>query len=147
MADHVRKQINDAFVALAGGIGGVDPANVFSHRRYEVAVLPAVAIYVTSETSEASSLLTMGTGGSRMLQRDLSIQVDLFAEDLATAEAMCRDIEVIAATDVPLAAVARDVYPRSTQMFFPQGETLSVVASVTFAVNYITLQNAPDVAL
>ena len=147
MANHLRRQIREAVATTVTGLTTTS-TRVFQSRVYplELADLPALLVRTESETSEPSTI-----HGPRLLMRLLTVTVAGVAQANAdiddTLDGICKEVEIALASDLTLGGKCKTVTLTGTEIEL-QGSSESPVgkATLTYAVEYWTAENAPDVA-
>ncbi len=148
MALHVRQQILDAATTALTGLASTG-ANVFQGRVYplEDTELPGLLVYWDGETSSLATI-----HGPGVMQRDLQLVVEVVAKSLSGLDAamnqVCKEVEIaLSGPPAGLLAMAQTVIlTDSTPDRRGNAERPAGSVKMTFAVEYFTQQNAPDVA-
>lgn len=149
MANHLRTQIRDQIKSTLTGL--TTTANrVYDSRVYPLDSqgTPAIVIYTKSEDSEP---LDMGTNTTRLINRNLTIAVEVYVKSTAnfdnTIDTCCKEIETAIYTDPTLNGLAQDCYLESTEIDFnSDGDEPLAFATLNFLTNYINKATTPDVA-
>lgn len=147
MANHVRQQIRERVGTVLTGLTTTG-SNVYQSRVYPLSAsnLPGLLIYTLSETSEPDVM-----GVQQGVERLLTLAVEGYAKATAnlddTLDTICKEVETAIAGDTKLNNLARNAFLTSTEIQLNgDGEQPIGVATMTFEVNYRTINNAPDVA-
>ena len=147
MANHVRQQIRERVGTVLTGLTTTG-SNVYQSRVYPLSAsnLPGLLIYTLSETSEPDVM-----GVQQGVERLLTLAVEGYAKATAnlddTLDTVCKEVETAIAGDTKLNNLARNAFLTSTEIQLNgDGEQPIGVATMTFEVNYRTINNAPDVA-
>ena len=147
MANHVRQQIRERVGTVLTGLTTTG-SNVYQSRVYPLSTsnLPGLLIYTLSETSEPDTM-----GVQQGVERLLTLAVEGYAKATAnlddTLDTICKEVETAIAGDTKLNNLARNAFLTSTEIQLNgDGEQPIGVATMTFEVNYRTINNAPDVA-
>ena len=130
MANHVRQQIRERVGTVLTGLTTTG-SNVYQS---------------LSETSEPDTM-----GVQQGVERLLTLAVEGYAKATAnlddTLDTICKEVETAIAGDTKLNNLARNAFLTSTEIQLNgDGEQPIGVATMTFEVNYRTINNAPDVA-
>jgi hypothetical protein len=148
MANHVRRQIREAVATAVTGLATTG-ARVFQSRVYpaQTSELPCLLIYTRSEVSEPITI-----HAPKELQRRVQLEVVAIAKATAdlddTLDGICKEVEIALAEPVAgLAGLSKSIALVSTE-FDLQGvaEKPAGSATMVYAVDYFTFENAPDVA-
>ena len=147
MANHVRQQIRERVGTVLTGLTTTG-SNVYQSRVYPLSAsnLPGLLIYTLSETSEPDVM-----GVQQGVERLLTLAVEGYAKATGnlddTLDTICKEVETAIAGDTKLNNLARNAFLTSTEIQLNgDGEQPIGVATMTFEVNYRTINNAPDVA-
>lgn len=147
MANHVRQQIRERVGTVLTGLTTTG-SNVYQSRVYPLSTsnLPGLLIYTLSETSEPDTM-----GVQQGVERLLTLAVEGYAKATGnlddTLDTICKEVETAIAGDTKLNNLARNAFLTSTEIQLNgDGEQPIGVATMTFEVNYRTINNAPDVA-
>jgi hypothetical protein len=148
MANHLRRQIREAVGTAVTGLATTG-ARVFQSRVYPLPVtdLPGLTIATDSESSIGATL-----GAPRLIDRVLRLRVIAWARATAdlddTLDQICKEVEIaLAMPCAALAGIAKTITLISTEIELegtadkPVGQ-----AALTYEINYIAAENAPDTA-
>ena len=145
---HVRQQIREQIGTILTGLASTG-SNVYESRVYPLneANLPALLIYTKAETS---SISTIGT--SLGVDREITVIVEAYVKANSnfddTVDTVCAEVEVAMGSNRTLNDTARLNYLESTDIEFSgDGENPVGVATMSFIVQYRTLQNAPETSI
>lgn len=148
MANHVRRQIREAIASAVTGLATTGPF-VFQSRVYpaQTSEMPCLLVFTTSESVEVSTIHP-----SPMLQRTLQMQIVALARatvDLDdTLDQICKEVETILANPLSiLNSLARSIKFLGTEIEM-QGTAEKPIgaATLSYEIEYFTLESAPDVA-
>tara|TARA_R110000803_G_scaffold79171_2_gene144706 strand:- start:2866 stop:3324 length:459 start_codon:yes stop_codon:yes gene_type:complete len=147
MANHLRTQIRDQIKTTLTGLTTTG-SRVYDSRVYPLASdgTPAIIIYTKSEDSEP---LDMGTNTTRIINRNLTIAVEIYVKATSsfdnTIDTCCKEIETAIYTDPTLNGLAKDCYLESTEIDFnSEGEAPLAMATLNFLTNYMNQATTPD---
>lgn len=142
---HARQTIREQVATTLTGLTTTG-SNVFQSRVYPLqdSNLPALLIYTKEESSE---IITMG--GTRALDRELTLAVELYVKSNAnsddTIDTIADEIESAIGADTTLNNKAKDVFLISTDInYVGEGENPVAVATLNFLVNYCTDEDDPS---
>jgi len=145
---HVRQQIREQIGTILTGLASTG-SNVYESRVYPLneSNLPALLIYTKAETS---SISTIGT--SLGVDREITVIVEVYVKANSnfddTVDTVCAEVEVAMGSNRTLNDTARFNYLESTDIEFSgDGENPVGVATMSFIVQYRTLQNAPETSI
>lgn len=148
MANHVRRQIRDAAVALLTGLS-ITGSRVYKSRvqRLESTDLPCLLVNTDSEQIEAQTIAL-----NSILERQLNLSVRILVQNSTTfddvVDAVIKDIEVAinaSAASKTLNGLAENIEMKSIEVSVDAtGEQPIAEANIIFLVTYYTLANAPD---
>jgi len=145
---HVRQQLRERAATTLTGLTTTG-SKVYQSRVYPMgaANLPGLLIYTKSEDSEAQTI-----GGTRTVLRNLSLVIEGYVKAVSnyddTIDTVAAEVETALGNDVTLNGLAKNSYLESTEIEF-DGEGDKPVASVsmTYIVQYMTIENAPQTAV
>ena len=147
MANHLRRQIRDAFVTALTGLATTG-TKVYAGRVYAMqdANLPGLRIYTNDEENEIASL-----GVSRTLQRRLQVVVEACFKDATsldnTGDQILKEVETALGPGVALGG-AKHAHLAGVEIERDgEGEKPAAVLRMTFECLYYTAHGTPDVAL
>lgn len=145
---HARTQIRQAVIALLAGNTSAGN-HVYEARVYPIAEpkLPALLVY-TKQESITDKTLTY----PRTQQRTLMLTVEAYVKANGNidelADTLAKEVEEQIASNSTLNNLVKDISLDTTEtQFSDQGEKPIAVAVLTFAVNYLVKENAPDVLI
>lgn len=143
---HVRKQIRDALATAVTGLATTG-ANVYTSRVYPIssASLPALLVYTKDESSE---YLTVAK--PRTILRTLSAVIDIYVKGNTTyddtIDSIAAEVET-ALSDVTLSGIAKDLMITGFATEFSGDPDQPVgTATLSIDVEYVTIENSPEVA-
>ena len=146
---HIRQQIRERFATDCTSLTTTG-ARVFQSRVYpvQVAELPGLLVYTTSETSE---VYEAGTTGTRSIKRNLTVVVEAFAQHLTalddTLDTITKEVETAIANSSGLDALCEDWFLESTEIsLLGDAEKPTGKASLSFNVTYFNIENDPETA-
>lgn len=148
MADHVRQQIRNSIAAALVGMPTV--SNIYTGRvtPVETRFLPAVLIITDEE------VITSGSkgGGSRTLDRDLTLSIEGHAEAEAALvdllDTIAKEIEIAITAAGDLGGLAKSIDLNGVDgETSGEGVAQAGFIRLTYNVRYETSNAAPDVAL
>lgn len=147
MANHLRQQIRDQIKTTLTGLTTTGN-RVTDSRVYPIASngTPALVIYTKEE---ASMPLDMGTNTTRIIDRSLTVSVEVYVKATAnfdnTLDTICKEIEIAIYADPTLNGLAKDCYLEATSIEFnAEGEAPVAFATLDFLTNYMNLATTPD---
>lgn len=147
MAKHLRNQIRDQVKTTLTGLT-TTASRVYDSRVYPLASngTPAIVIYTKSEDSEP---LDMGTNTTRIIDRNLSLAVEVYVKATAnfddTLDTCCKEIEAAMYADPTINGLAKNTYLESTEIDFnAEGDEPVAFATLTFLTNYMNRATTPD---
>lgn len=146
---HARKQIRDQLATMLAGLATTG-ANVFTSRVYALAAnqLPALRIYTLNESVEEEGTI----GGSRQRLRELEVAIEAIVKAASnpddTVDQIALEVEKALAADKSLSGLAKDSYISSTEIELDgEQEQKLVIATMTWTVQYLVADTAPDTPL
>lgn len=145
MADHVRKQIRDALAAALTGMATASTVFVGRVHPLETDDVPAVNVM-----TEAEEISIDSKGGK--LSRDLSAAVEGHAMAAAglidILDAIAKEVEAAVAAAGDLGGLVKAITLESTEVDMTgDGQQSAGFVRLVYAINYVTSEAAPDVAL
>tara|TARA_Y100000361_G_scaffold96489_1_gene86435 strand:- start:2553 stop:2996 length:444 start_codon:yes stop_codon:yes gene_type:complete len=145
---HVRQQLRERAATTLTGLSTTG-SKVYQSRVYPLgaANLPGLLIYTKSEDSE---IVTMS--GARTLLRNLSLVIEGYVKAVSnyddTVDTIAKEVETAMGNDVTLNGLAKNSYLESTEIEYDgEGEKPVAVVSLTYTVEYMTIENAPQTAV
>jgi hypothetical protein len=150
MADHVRRQIRDAAVALLTGLNTTGN-RVFATRvrPLQDAELPALCVYASGEVSEIDSM--GNSAGARGLSRELILRVEAHVRSFESlddsADDIALEVETTLAADKTLGGLVKDLQLRSTEIGFAEGDRLVAGMRMAWRARYRTRETTPGAAI
>jgi len=145
---HVRQQLRERAATTLTGLTTTG-TKVYQSRVYPLgaANLPGLLIYTKSEDSE---IVTMS--GARTLLRNLSLVIEGYVKAVSnyddTVDTIAKEVETAMGNDVTLNGLAKNSYLESTEIEYDgEGEKPLAVISLTYTVEYMTKENAPQTAV
>jgi hypothetical protein len=145
---HVRQQVRERAATTLTGLTTTG-TKVYQSRVYPLgaANLPGLLIYTKSEDSE---IVTMS--GARTLLRNLSLVIEGYVKAVSnyddTVDTIAKEVETAMGNDVTLNGLAKNSYLESTEIEYDgEGEKPLAVISLTYTVEYMTKENAPQTAV
>ena len=145
---HVRQQLRERAATTLTGLSTTG-SKVYQSRVYPLgaANLPGLLIYTKSEDSE---IVTMS--GARTLLRCLSLVIEGYVKAVSnyddTVDTIAKEVETAMGNDVTLNGLAKNSYLESTEIEYDgEGEKPVAVVSLTYTVEYMTIENAPQTAV
>tara|TARA_R100000655_G_scaffold53402_1_gene91340 strand:+ start:1289 stop:1732 length:444 start_codon:yes stop_codon:yes gene_type:complete len=145
---HVRQQLRERAATTLTGLTTTG-SKVYQSRVYPLgaANLPGLLIYTKSEDSE---IVTMS--GARTLLRNLSLVIEGYVKAVSnyddTVDTIAKEVETAMGNDVTLNGLAKNSYLESTEIEYDgEGEKPVAVVSLTYTVEYMTKENAPQTAV
>ena len=146
---HVRQQIRDQAVTELSAIttfSQVKSTRVYQWRKTN---LPACNVFTEEEESEP---IVMNRPGQRKVQRDLMMMVEIYATATADTVDDALDDLIVEVEGIlgnsTLGGLAYDVALRKTETDYDgEGDVPVGVASLTWSVQYFTLEGDPETAL
>jgi len=145
---HARQQLRERAATTLTGLTTTG-SKVYQSRVYPMgaANLPGLLIYTKSEDSEPQTI-----GDTRTVLRNLSLVIEGYVKAVSnyddTIDTVAAEVETALGNDVTLNGLAKNSYLESTEIEF-DGEGDKPVASVsmTYIVQYMTIENAPQTAV
>lgn len=145
---HVRQQLRERAATTLTGLSTTG-SKVFQSRIYPLgnSNLPGLLIYTKSEDSEAVTM-----SGARTLLRNLSLVIEGYVKAVSnyddTVDTIAKEVETAMGNDVTLNGLAKNSYLESTEIQYDgEGEKPVAVVSLTYSVEYMTKENAPQTAV
>ena len=145
---HVRQQLRERAATTLTGLTTTG-SKVYQSRVYPLgaANLPGLLIYTKTEDSE---IVTMS--GARTLLRNLSLVIEGYVKAVSnyddTVDTIAKEVETAMGNDVTLNGLAKNSYLESTEIEYDgEGEKPVAVVSLTYTVEYMTKENAPQTAV
>ena len=145
---HVRQQLRERAATTLTGLSTTG-SKVYQSRVYPLgaANLPGLLIYTKSEDSEAVTM-----SGARTLLRNLSLVIEGYVKAVSnyddTVDTIAKEVETAMGNDVTLNGLAKNSYLESTEIEYDgEGEKPVAVVSLTYTVEYMTIENAPQTAV
>ncbi len=145
---HVRQQLRERAATTLTGLTTTG-SKVYQSRVYPLgaANLPGLLIYTKSEDSK---IVTMS--GARTLLRNLSLVIEGYVKAVSnyddTVDTIAKEVETAMGNDVTLNGLAKNSYLESTEIEYDgEGEKPVAVVSLTYTVEYMTIENAPQTAV
>jgi hypothetical protein len=145
---HVRQQLRERAATTLTGLTTTG-TKVYQSRVYPLgaANLPGLLIYTKSEDSEAVTM-----SGARTLLRNLSLVIEGYVKAVSnyddTVDTIAKEVETAMGNDVTLNGLAKNSYLESTEIEYDgEGEKPVAVVSLTYTVEYMTKENAPQTAV
>lgn len=145
---HVRQQLRERAATTLTGLSTTG-SKVYQSRVYPLgaANLPGLLIYTKSEDSEAVTM-----SGARTLLRNLSLVIEGYVKAVSnyddTVDTIAKEVETAMGNDVTLNGLAKNSYLESTEIQYDgEGEKPVAVVSLTYSVEYMTKENAPQTAV
>lgn len=145
---HVRQQLRERAATTLTGLTTTG-SKVYQSRVYPLgsANLPGLLIYTKSEDSEAVTM-----SGARTLLRNLSLVIEGYVKAVSnyddTVDTIAKEVETAMGNDVTLNGLAKNSYLESTEIEYDgEGEKPVAVVSLTYTVEYMTIENAPQTAV
>ena len=145
---HVRQQLRERAATTLTGLSTTG-SKVYQSRVYPLgaANLPGLLIYTKSEDSEAVTM-----SGARTLLRYLSLVIEGYVKAVSnyddTVDTIAKEVETAMGNDVTLNGLAKNSYLESTEIEYDgEGEKPVAVVSLTYTVEYMTIENAPQTAV
>ena len=145
---HVRQQLRERAATTLTGLTTTG-SKVYQSRVYPLSAanLPGLLIYTKSEDSE---IVTMS--GARTLLRNLSLVIEGYVKAVSnyddTVDTIAKEVETAMGNDVTLNGLAKNSYLESTEIEYDgEGEKPVAVVSLTYTVEYMTKENAPQTAV
>lgn len=145
---HVRQQLRERAATTLTGLTTTG-SKVYQSRVFPLgaANLPGLLIYTKSEDSE---IVTMS--GARTLLRNLSLVIEGYVKAVSnyddTVDTIAKEVETAMGNDVTLNGLAKNSYLESTEIEYDgEGEKPVAVVSLTYTVEYMTKENAPQTAV
>ena len=145
---HVRTTIRQAFVDTLKGHTVADD-KVFDSRMYTIdeSSLPSIIIFSNNE-----EILTTTIGLPRLQNRTLKITVECYGKATTGVNKLMDDlaleVEQLIYNNQPLKKLCKDYKLESTDMHLnSNGDKPVAVASLVFAVLYLTKENNPSISI
>jgi hypothetical protein len=145
---HVRQQLRERAATTLTGLTTTG-TKVFQSRVYPLgaANLPGLLIYTKSEDSEAVTM-----SGARTLLRNLSLVIEGYVKAVSnyddTVDTIAKEVETAMGNDVTLNSLAKNSYLESTEIEYDgEGDKPLAVVQLTYRVEYMTKENAPQTAV
>lgn len=145
---HVRQQLRERAATTLTGLTTTG-SKVYQSRIYPLgsANLPGLLIYTKSEDSEAVTM-----SGARTVLRNLSLVIEGYVKAVSnyddTVDTIAKEVETAMGNDVTLNGLAKNSFLESTQIEYDgEGEKPVAVVSLTYNVEYMTIENAPQTAV
>lgn len=145
---HVRQQLRERAATTLTGLSTTG-SKVYQSRIYPLgnSNLPGLLIYTKSEDSEAVTM-----SGARTLLRNLSLVIEGYVKAVSnyddTVDTIAKEVETAMGNDVTLNGLAKNSYLESTEIQYDgEGEKPVAVVSLTYSVEYMTKENAPQTAV
>lgn len=145
---HVRQQLRERAATTLTGLSTTG-SKVYQSRIYPLgnSNLPGLLIYTKSEDSEAVTMT-----GARTLLRNLSLVIEGYVKAVSnyddTVDTIAKEVETAMGNDVTLNGLAKNSYLESTEIQYDgEGEKPVAVVSLTYSVEYMTKENAPQTAV
>ena len=145
---HVRQQLRERAATTLTGLTTTG-SKVYQSRVYPLSAanLPGLLIYTKSEDSEAVTM-----SGARTLLRNLSLVIEGYVKAVSnyddTVDTIAKEVETAMGNDVTLNGLAKNSYLESTDIEYDgEGEKPVAVVSLTYTVEYMTKENAPQTAV
>ncbi len=90
--------------------------------------------------------------GARTLLRNLSLVIEGYVKAVSnyddTVDTIAKEVETAMGNDVTLNGLAKNSYLESTEIEYDgEGEKPVAVVSLTYTVEYMTIENAPQTAV
>tara|TARA_R110000824_G_scaffold317820_1_gene504982 strand:- start:3951 stop:4397 length:447 start_codon:yes stop_codon:yes gene_type:complete len=121
-------------------------SRVYESRIYPLGAgtLPGLCVYTKSEESEPSTI-----GSSRVMLRNLSLVIDGYVKAVSgyddLVDTISAEVETAMANDATLAGLVKDHYLESTDIDFnEEGDKPVAVVSLTYVIQYATVENNPQ---
>lgn len=144
---HVRKSIRDDIVTTLTGLATTG-SRVYRTKVYPISSgsLPALVIYTKNETSEYISMSI-----PRTIERTVTIAVEAYVQGNSnydnTLDAIAAEVEDAITADVTRSGYARDTRVASFDADFSGDPDQPVAyATITLEVDYVTIEQSPEVA-
>lgn len=145
---HVRQQLRERAAATLTGLTTTG-SRVYQSRIYPLgaANLPGLLIYTKSEDSEPETI-----GSARTVLRNLSLVVDGYVKAVSNfddlVDTISAEVETAMGNDSTLNSLAKNTYLESTEIEFDgEGDKPVGVVSLTYVIQYATIENAPQTAV
>ena len=144
---HVRQQLRERAATTLTGLTTTG-SRVYQSRIYPLgaANLPGLLIYTKSEASEPETI-----GSARTVLRNLSLVVDGYVKAVSNfddlVDTISAEVETALGNDVTLNSLAKNTYLESTDIDDGEGDQPVAVVSLTYVVQYATIENAPQTAV
>lgn len=143
---HLRQQIRDRIKTTLTGLTSTG-TRVTDSRVYPIESdgTPAIVIYTKSEDSQP---LDMGTVSTRIIDRNLTVAVEVYVKATSdfdnVLDTCCKEIETAIYADPTLNGLAKDCYLESTEIDFnSEGEAPVAYATLSFLTNYMNQATTP----
>tara|TARA_R100001591_G_C4340850_1_gene180606 strand:+ start:874 stop:1317 length:444 start_codon:yes stop_codon:yes gene_type:complete len=144
---HVRQQIRDAVASRLTSQVSLVSSRVFTTRMHPLNedLLPAISVYTGNETSERY------TSGVTDINRELSLEIDLYVREASTFDDKCDaiavQVEEAMAGDFTIGGLAKSSVLTSTEIQFDgEADQILGVAKLTYLVKYVTALNDVETA-
>ena len=145
---HVRQLIRDNIVTTLTGLTTTG-ARVYPSRVYPIgeAALPGLSVYTNSENIAYQSMKP-----PRTLERTLTVTVEAYVKGVSgfddSIDTIMSEVEAALYTDITRGGNARDTMIESVDIEFSgEGDQPLARATLNVAVNYITTEGTPSVAI
>tara|TARA_R100000664_G_scaffold34142_1_gene54344 strand:- start:8165 stop:8608 length:444 start_codon:yes stop_codon:yes gene_type:complete len=145
---HVRQQLRERAATTLTGLSTTQ-SKVYQSRIYPLgsANLPGLLVYTKSEDSE---VVTMS--GVRTVFRNLSLVIEGYVKAVSnyddTVDTIAEEVETALGNDVTLNGLAKNSYLISTNIEYQgEGEKPVAVVSMTYNIEYMTIENAPGTSV
>ena len=145
---HVRQQLRERAATTLTGLSTTQ-SKVYQSRIYPLgsANLPGLLVYTKSEDSE---VVTMS--GVRTVFRNLFLVIEGYVKAVSnyddTVDTIAEEVETALGNDVTLNGLAKNSYLISTNIEYQgEGEKPVAVVSMTYNIEYMTIENAPGTSV
>jgi len=145
---HVRQQLRERAATTLTGLT-TTASRVYQSRIYPLgsANLPGLLIYTKTEESEPVTIT-----GARTVSRNLSLVIEGYVKAVSnyddTVDTIAEEVETAMGNDVTLNGLAKNSYIISTDIEYDgEGDQPVAVVSMTYNVEYMTIENAPQTAV
>ena len=145
---HVRQQIRERAASTLGSLSTTG-ARVYQSRVYNLGSnnLPGLLIYTKSEDSMPETI-----GTTRTIMRDLSLVVEGYVKAVSnyddTIDTVSAEVETAMSGDRTLNGLAKNSFLESTEINYDgEGEKPVAVCTLTYMVEYATLETDPETAV
>ncbi len=146
---HVRQQIRERVGGTTVSGLSTTGTKVYQSRVYDLnsTNLPCLLVYTQSEESEPD---IMGT--TRHINRILTLNIEAVVKAVSnfddTLDTICSEVEVAMGNDNTINNLAKSSFLSSTEIEFNgEGDQPVATATLSYSIQYITAENAPDTAL